>query len=107
MAHPYRTRTSMQLHGHALHSVVGVAQTMVHGGNSRTPRVTRTLRFLLNVGFFFFMPALLLSQEQKLSSAPTPIYTTPLATGLRLDPEGEFADLSSMPLGMALAPDGK
>jgi len=78
---------------------------MVHGGNSCTPRVTRTMRFLLNVGFFFFMPALLLSQEQKLASAPT--YTTPLATGLRLDPEGEFVDLSSMPLGMALAPDGK
>ena len=60
-----------------------------------------TLRFLLNVGFF--MPALLLSQEQKLASAPT----TPLATGLRLDPEGEFVDLSSMPLGMALVPDEK
>ncbi|HTS34819.1 MAG TPA: bifunctional YncE family protein/alkaline phosphatase family protein [Candidatus Solibacter sp.] len=26
---------------------------------------------------------------------------------MRLDPEGEFVDLSSMPLGMALAPDGK
>ena len=53
---------------------------MVHGGNSRTPRVTRTLRFLLNVGFFFFMPALLLSQEQKLSSArlrPTPLLLPP------------------------------
>src|SRR3954466_3186376 len=78
---------------------------MVSVGNNCAPRVTRTLRFLLNVGFFFFLPALLLSQEQKLDSAPT--YTTPLATGVRLDPEGEFVDLSSMPLGMALAPDGK
>ena len=78
---------------------------MVNGRNNSAPRVTRTLRFLLNVGFFFFMPALLLSQEQKLASAPT--YTTPLAIGLRLDPEGEFVDLSSMPLGMVLAPDGK
>ena len=34
-------------------------------------------------------------------------YTVPLATGVRLDPEGEFIDLGSMPLGMALAPDGK
>ena len=95
----------MQQQGHALHSDVGVAQTMVHGGNNCAPRVTRTLRSLLTVGLFFFMPALMLSQEQKLASAPT--YTTPLATGLRLDPEGEFVDLSSMPLGMALAPDGK
>ena len=105
MAHPYHAKTSMQQQGHALHSDVGVAQTMVHGGNNCAPRVTRTLRSLLTVGFFFFMPALMLSQEQKLASAPT--YTTPLATGLRLDPEGEFVDLSSMPLGMALAPDGK
>ena len=51
------------------------------------------------------MSALMLSQEQK--SVPPPRYTTPLATGVRLDPEGEFVDLSSMPLGMALAPDGK
>ena len=78
---------------------------MINGENNWTPRVTRTLRFLLNFGFFFLIPALMLSQEQKLASAPT--YTTPLATGLRLDPEGEFVDLSSMPLGMALAPDGK
>ena len=105
VAHPYHTKASKQQQGHALHSVVGVAQTMVNGGNNCAPRVTRTLRFLLNVGFFFFMPALMLSQEQKLASAPT--YTTPLATGLRLDPAGEFVDLSSMPLGMALAPDGK
>ena len=78
---------------------------MVNVGNNCTHRVTRTLRILLNIGFFFFMPALLLSQEHKPASGPT--YTTPLATGVRLDPEGEFVDLSSMPLGMALAPDGK
>ena len=58
---------------------------------------------LLNV--FFFMPLLMVAQEQK--SVPAPRYTTPLATGVRLDPEGEFIDLSSMPLGMVLAPDGK
>lgn len=34
-------------------------------------------------------------------------YTSPLATGVRLDPEGEFVDLGSMPLGMVMAPDGK
>jgi DNA-binding beta-propeller fold protein YncE len=35
------------------------------------------------------------------------IYTQPLSTGVRLDPVGDFVDLGSMPLGMALAPDGK
>ncbi|HLW53786.1 MAG TPA: bifunctional YncE family protein/alkaline phosphatase family protein [Candidatus Angelobacter sp.] len=34
-------------------------------------------------------------------------YATPLATGNRLDPVGEFIDLGSMPLNMALAPGGK
>lgn len=34
-------------------------------------------------------------------------FTQPLATGVRLDPEGDFIDLGSMPLGMALAPDRK
>ena len=34
-------------------------------------------------------------------------YTTPLATGVRLDPEGEFVDLGRLPLGMVVAPGGK
>jgi DNA-binding beta-propeller fold protein YncE len=33
-------------------------------------------------------------------------FTTPLATGVRLDPAGDAIDLGSMPLGMALAPGG-
>jgi DNA-binding beta-propeller fold protein YncE len=33
-------------------------------------------------------------------------YTTPLSTGVRLDAAGEFVDLGSVPLGMALSPDG-
>jgi DNA-binding beta-propeller fold protein YncE len=33
-------------------------------------------------------------------------FTTPLATGVRLDPAGEAIDLGSLPLGMALAPGG-
>ncbi|HEV8436295.1 MAG TPA: bifunctional YncE family protein/alkaline phosphatase family protein [Thermoanaerobaculia bacterium] len=33
-------------------------------------------------------------------------FTQPLATGVRLDPAGEFVDLGNMPIGMALAPDG-
>src|SRR5215472_1825962 len=35
-----------------------------------------------------------------------PSYFSPLATGLTLDPVGSFLDLGSMPLGMALSPDG-
>src|SRR5712671_6797180 len=33
-------------------------------------------------------------------------FTSPLATGVRLDPAGHAIDLGSMPLGMALAPGG-
>jgi len=33
-------------------------------------------------------------------------YTSPLPTGVRLDPAGDFVNLGSMPLGMALAPGG-
>jgi DNA-binding beta-propeller fold protein YncE len=40
-------------------------------------------------------------------NADTLNYTMPLATGVRLDPEGEFIDLGSMPLGMVLAPGGQ
>ncbi len=32
-------------------------------------------------------------------------YTTPLSTGVSLDPEGKFIDLGSMPIHMALAPE--
>jgi YVTN family beta-propeller protein len=34
-------------------------------------------------------------------------FTQPLATGVRLDPAGQFVDLGNMPIGMALAPDGE
>jgi DNA-binding beta-propeller fold protein YncE len=34
-------------------------------------------------------------------------FTSPLATGVRLDPVGAFVDLGSMPIGMTLAPGGK
>src|SRR5215467_6716057 len=33
-------------------------------------------------------------------------YTSPLPTGVRLDPIGDAIDLGSVPLGMALSPDG-
>ena len=33
-------------------------------------------------------------------------FTSPIATGVRLDPAGATAELGSMPIGMALAPGG-
>jgi len=41
------------------------------------------------------------------ASAASAQFTQPLATGVRLDPVGDFADLGSMPIGMAVAPDGR
>jgi DNA-binding beta-propeller fold protein YncE len=46
-----------------------------------------------------------MAEEQK---PPLPSrYTTPLATGVRLDPVGEPVDLGSMPLGVVAARGGK
>ncbi|HWX54528.1 MAG TPA: bifunctional YncE family protein/alkaline phosphatase family protein, partial [Verrucomicrobiae bacterium] len=45
-------------------------------------------------------------QQQGGAAAPATTYTSPLATGLRLDPAGDFIDLGSMPLAMALSPEG-
>ncbi|HEY6251081.1 MAG TPA: bifunctional YncE family protein/alkaline phosphatase family protein [Candidatus Angelobacter sp.] len=52
---------------------------------------------LLGVAAFF-------GEDQASGKGP---FTTPLATGVRLDPVGEVIDLGSMPLGMAVAPGGK
>jgi len=41
------------------------------------------------------------------ASAAHAQFTQPLATGVRLDPAGDFVDLGSMPLGMAVAPGGE
>ena len=57
----------------------------------------------------FGLVALLVLDSSGVASTPrmdAPTFTTPLATGVRLDAEGEFIDLGSMPLGMALAPEG-
>src|SRR3984885_12745532 len=40
------------------------------------------------------------------SAAEAPTYTTPLSTGVRLNPIGDAIDLGSMPLAMAPAPGG-
>lgn len=67
-----------------------------------SPLPCRWASLALAVLFLITMPAV---AENENSQAA--VYTSPLATGVRLDPEGEFIDLGSMPLGMALAPGGK
>ena len=44
---------------------------------------------------------------QGANGAPAaPAFTMPLATGVRLDPVGDVVDLGSMPIAMALSPEG-
>lgn len=52
------------------------------------------------------LSAALLSVAPNSFAAETPTYTTPLSTGVRLNPIGDAIDLGSMPLAMALAPGG-
>jgi DNA-binding beta-propeller fold protein YncE len=54
-----------------------------------------------------FAPCLVLSSASTQPLADSPAnFTSPLPTGVRLDPVGDFIDLGSMPMGMALAPQG-
>ncbi|HEV3459550.1 MAG TPA: alkaline phosphatase family protein [Thermoanaerobaculia bacterium] len=78
--------------------VAGHAQTpAVNAGDAQTPAViagdART-------------PAVIAGDARTPGDARAS-YTSPLPTGLRLDPVGEVVDLGSMPLAMALAPGGK
>src|SRR5258708_6411421 len=47
-----------------------------------------------------------LTQQQGGAATAAATYTSPLATGSRLDPAGAFIDLGSMPLAMTLSPEG-
>jgi DNA-binding beta-propeller fold protein YncE len=52
-------------------------------------------------------PCWVLSRAGTEALADSPAdFTSPLPTGVRLDPAGDFIDLGSMPMGMALAPEG-
>jgi DNA-binding beta-propeller fold protein YncE len=54
-----------------------------------------------------FAPCLVLSRASTQPLADSPAnFTSPLPTGVRLDPVGVFIDLGSMPVGMAVAPEG-
>ena len=73
----------------------------VSGGNCGTRFANKLLLGLL----VFLVP--ISSGLRSIPHMDAPTFTTPLATGVHLDAEGEFIDLGSMPLGMALAPEGK
>ena len=49
-----------------------------------------------------WVPALLCSL---VFAQKTPVYSSPLPTGVRLDPEGEAIDLGSLPINLVLAPE--
>jgi DNA-binding beta-propeller fold protein YncE len=63
--------------------------------------------FLAMFGLAFACGSFIFAQAQTPGEGTTrPAYFSPLATGLTLDPVGSFLDLGSMPLAMALSPDG-
>ena len=68
------------------------------------------LRFLsLSQSFRITLVALIVSMlgpAKAVLAAEPPGYTSPMSTGVRLDPVGEAVDLGSVPLGMAMAPEG-
>jgi DNA-binding beta-propeller fold protein YncE len=53
-------------------------------------------------GLAFSLTALLYTS---VSAQSRPIFTSPLPTGVRLDPVGEVIDLGSLPINLVLAPD--
>src|SRR5260370_1112945 len=50
--------------------------------------------------------ATLMRGQGAAATSVSPTFTTPLATGVALDPVGDFIDLGSMPMGMVLSPEG-
>src|ERR1700733_10604430 len=63
----------------------------------------RSFPFILMIAL---LSAATISAATESNAAEAPAYTTPLSTGVRLDPIGDAIDLGSMPLAMALAPGG-
>lgn len=63
-------------------------------------------QLLLRTLLFIILCGIGVSAQKGKDSARPPAYFTPLATGVRLDPVGTFVDLGSMPVAMALSPEG-
>ncbi|MFY9906398.1 MAG: bifunctional YncE family protein/alkaline phosphatase family protein [Terriglobales bacterium] len=66
----------------------------------------RCLRFMSRILAVALLSCALISTATEAHAADAPTFTTPLSTGVRLDPIGDAIDLGSMPLAMALAPGG-
>jgi DNA-binding beta-propeller fold protein YncE len=66
---------------------------------ARTPISLAYLTLALAT-LLLFLPRFVCAQDPQIT------YTSPLSTGVRLDPVGDVIDLGSVPLGMALSPDG-
>lgn len=63
------------------------------------------VRYAIALAAFFFRCVTLLSVAS--ASDLSAGFTSPLPTGVRLDPVGDVVELGSVPLGMALAPGGE
>src|SRR6516225_414523 len=72
------------------------------------PKATAALllRFVLPASLLGFSCSARMHAQVVPATSAAPTFTSPLATGVRLDPVGDFIDLGSMPMGMALAPEG-
>ena len=66
----------------------------------------RCLRFMSRILAVALLSCALISTATEAHASDAPTFTTPLSTGVRLDPIGDAIDLGSMPLAMALAPGG-
>src|ERR1700751_3147882 len=64
-----------------------------------------TARHCRQLFFATFLSFTTLAMSQQSPRENATAYTTPLATGVRLDPVGDAIELGSMPLSMALSPD--
>jgi DNA-binding beta-propeller fold protein YncE len=63
------------------------------------------MRTFLLIAALFTISLLSYRHQAAFAAEASATFTTPLSTGVRLDPVGKFIDLGSMPINMALAPE--
>src|SRR6266516_4013803 len=72
----------------------------MHCLNPKPARIFIFNTTLTLMSFFLFQASAARATDMPIN------YTSQLSTGVRLDPVGEAIDLGSVPLGMAVAPEG-
>jgi DNA-binding beta-propeller fold protein YncE len=72
----------------------------MHCLNPKSARIFIFNTTLMLMSFVLFHASAVCATDKPMN------YTSPLSTGVRLDPVGEPIDLGSLPLGMAVAPEG-